>query len=62
MLLAGAAGPDSDEGLHHDMGIQIAQLPVPKGSGQGAYQLKAVLLPAAQTSGVSANHQVNCIA
>lgn len=40
------------------MGIHIAQLPVPIGSGQGADQLKAVLQPAAQTSGVGADHQV----
>ncbi len=40
------------------MGIHVAQPPVAKGPGQGAHNLKAVFLPAADASGVAAHHQV----
>ena len=52
----GSAG--SDEALKQHNRIHIAQLPVLEGSGQVADELKTVLLPAEETCGVGADHQV----
>jgi hypothetical protein len=44
--------------LDHHQGIDITQLPVVEGPRQGADDLKAIALPAAQSGGVGAHHQV----